>query len=475
VLYDLNFLRQGDTFPPKSEIRRLEGYRVNALLLDDEAWSALPYYRDRVLYLLSSFALPSKDVYFFSANYWADLVQKTQELTYGEAPEFETNKENELMDVLERTDFIEKSKEGCADFVALGDWVTKIVENENGVDFINVNPSTWYPIVSRENVKEVVAHVLAWVVPVGKDRFELHAQIHERGRYTNKAFAIKDYNADSYYLVEATKQRIQCPTYEIGKELEESATDFSLGVFETGLDGFAIIASANNPGTRRICGISDFDSITDAAMEYNVRMTLKNVVLDKHAAPKLYGPPLDGESSLGNYLEVPDGGVTPNYLVWDASMAAVENTIQGLKDDIANLSGMGSLLNSKTFGASQGYDALMIKLAPALMRSSRKKAILERHLKKLISTISVRYGGKIDEKDISVLWHDGIPTTETVRADIARKHLDTGWSFKRVLMDDYGFTEEDAEAIIEERRLEQPAIPSFGMDDSFDMQGGEDV
>ena len=473
MLYDLSFLRKGGVFPPREEVKRLDAYKVNALLMEDEMWSALPEHKQRVLYILSHFALNADKVYLYSANYWSDFVNKMQELAYGNPPEITaTDNDEQVNDILVKTDCINKADEGCADFVALGDWVTKIVDNT----FINVNPSTWFPIVSRENVKEIVAHVLAWVVPVGDKKWELHVQVHEKGKYTNRAFAIANFNADAWYRVEKTGQNIKMPSYEIGKELEESKTDFKLGVFSTGLDDFAVVASANNPGTRRICGISDFDRITDAIAEYNIRMTLKDVVLDKHSAPIMYGPQLAGsEEGLGNYIEVPNGESAPGYLTWDASMQAVENTIEGLKNDISNLSGMGSLLNSKTFGESQGYDALMIKLAPALMRSSRKKAILERHLKKLISTISVRYGGKIDEKDISVLWHDGIPTTETVRADIARKHLDTGWSFKRVLMDDYGFTEEDAEAIIEERRLEQPAIPSFGMDDSFDMQGGEDV
>ena len=104
----------------------------------------------------------------------------------------------------------------------------------------------------------------------------------------------------------------------------------------------------------------------------------------------------------------------------------------------------------------------MIKLAPALMRAAGKKVILERHLKKLISLLSTNYGERIPEKEISILWHDGIPATESVKADIAQKHLNTGWSNKRVLMQDYGFTEEIADEIIEERRLEAPAIPSFG-------------
>lgn len=113
----------------------------------------------------------------------------------------------------------------------------------------------------------------------------------------------------------------------------------------------------------------------------------------------------------------------------------------------------------------------MIKLAPALMRSGRKKSILEKHLKTLLSTISVRYGKEISQKDISIVWHDGIPTTESVRADIAQKHLSTGWSYKRVLMSDYGFDEKTADEIVEEKKSETPVVPSFGFDEMDD--GGE--
>jgi hypothetical protein len=477
MIYDLNFLKRGAIFPPRSEVQRLDAYRINAMLLDDEAWAALPEYQQRVQYLLSNFALESETVYLFTANYWSDIVKKNEELIYGDAPELQVvGREEDVKDILIATEMLTKAKEGVQDFCALGDWVTKLVETTDGWNVINVDPSTWFPVVSRENIKEIKMHVLAWIATVGKGKYELHVQIHEKGKYTNRAFSVFSYDGNSYYVVESTRQRIHAPSYELGVELSQSATDFKLGTFNTGLDDFAITVSANNPSTRKVYGTSDFDGVTDAIMEYNVRQTLKNVVLDKHSAPKLYGPPLIGDNGIGNYLEVDTGGQTPGYLVWDASMQSVETTINAYKDDIANLSGLGSLLNSKTFGESQGYDALMIKLAPALMRSSAKKRILEKHLKKVLSLLSGKYGEKIDMTDISVMWHDGIPTTETVRADIAAKHLATGWSKKRVLMDDYGFNEETADAIIEEARLETPAMPAFGMyedEPQTETQGGD--
>ena len=501
MIYDINqLLKKGAEFPPRSEVSRIDGYKVNSMLAEDDAWAILDAYRVRVHVVLSNLQLPTDVVYYYSANQWGDLVSKFQELIYGELPEISISEENSgedkpqaVKEVLKKTEFFEKAKEGCADFISLGEWVTKAVVTNEGMSFINVDPSMWFPVVSRENQKEVKAHVLAWIADVDDKRKELHVQIHERGKYTNRAFEVKNYNPKANYTDTITKQTIGYASCTIGNELSVSATDFKLGELPNGLadNEFAIIVSANNPKARSVHGSSDFELITSAAMEYNLRMTLKNVVLDKHSAPKLYGPYMakqddrdDEFVTLGNYLEIAPGEQPPGYLTWDASMQSVENTIGNVKEDVANLSGLGSLLNSKTFGESQGYDALMIKLAPALMRSAGKKVTLEKHLKKLISILSASYGAKIETDELTVMWHDGIPTTESVKADIAAKHLATGWSKKRVLMSDYGFDEATAEEIIEEARLETPSMPMFGMNEDEDEdedesddteQGGENA
>jgi hypothetical protein len=470
VLYDLDFLKHGRDFPPREEIRRLEAYRVNDMLLDDEPWEALPEYKRRVLYILSNFALDQKTAYLYNANYWSELAEKTKELIFGDPPAIATATEENaetLKRVLRETRLLGKAKEGVGDFVAFGDWVTKLVEKDGNTTFINVDPATWFPVVSREDVKEIKYHVFAWTVKAPADRYELHVQIHEKGKYKNLAFAVTSYNPNAYYTVKSTGQNIVVPTYTLGKELKEACDGFVLGEWNTGLDDFAVVSSANNPVGRRTCGTSDFDKITDACMEYNVRMTLKNVVLDKHSAPVMYGPQLDGDDNTdaGNYIECPTGSSPPGYLTWDANMTAAETTIGALKADVSNLSGMGTLLDNKTFGESQGYDALMIKLAPALMKSTDKKAAFGEHIKKLVSLLSGKYGSKISPDELTITWHDGIPKTESVRADVAKKHLETGWSTFDVLTKDYGWSDEEAELAIERKRLETPAMPMFGAEE----------
>ena len=467
MLYDLNFLKSGKTFPPCEELERLESYRVNDMLLNDEPWAALPEHKQRVLFLLSNFSLTEpKDCYLYNANYWADLADKTRELTFGIRPTIKTGRQNTLDEILENTGFYEKGEEGIGDLCAFGDWIVKVKENEDGNGtFINVDPSIWFPVVSFEDVKTVRYHVLAWVVnnPIVKDKFELHVQIHEKGKYKNRAFEISDWKPNDTYTVPKTGQVIRANAYKIGSELKTACDGFTLGDFETGLDDFAIIQIPNDTTSKSIYGKSDFDKITDAVIAYNTRMTLKDVVLDKPSAPLMYGPPLTEDERIGNYLEVPsDDPKTPGYIVWDAAMTAVDNTIAALKEDTANLSGLGSILDSKTFGESQGYDALMIKLAPALMKAAKKTARIEPRLKKIISLVSQIGYGKIEERELEITWHNGIPTTESVRADIAQKHLSTGWSKKRVLMVDYGLTEEDADKEIEQAELETPSIPIMG-------------
>lgn len=471
MLYDLNFLNQGAVFPPREELERLDAYRVNDMLLNDEPWAALPEHKQRVLYLLSNFSLsPERDCYLYNANYWAELADKTRELTFGERPTIQAVAKQETLDeILEQTGLYEKAEEGVGDLCALGDWVVKVKDDGKGNGtFTNIDPSIWFPVVSREDVKTIRYHVLAWVVnhPIVRDKFELHVQIHEKGKYTNRVFEIVGRQKEDTYTVPQTDQIIKANSYKLGGELKESCDDFEVGVFETHLDDFAVVHIPNDTISRSIYGKSDFDRITDAVIAYNTRMTLKDVVLDKHSSPLMYGPPLSEDERIGNYLEVPpDDPKTPGYLVWDAAMTAVENTIAAFKEDTSNLSGMGSILDNKTFGESQGYDALMIKLAPALMRASKKTAKIEPRLKKIISLVSQLGYGKIEPEDLEITWHDGIPTTESVRADIAAKHLATGWSKKRVLMVDYGLSEEEAEAEIAQKQVETPINPVMGYEE----------
>ena len=113
MIYDLNFLKKGAEFPPKSEVKRLDAYRINQMLIEDEAWAALPGYKQRVMYLLSNFDLPDRNVYLFNANYWADLICKMQELTYGEPPEINAKgQENAFRKLFDDTDFILRRNTG---------------------------------------------------------------------------------------------------------------------------------------------------------------------------------------------------------------------------------------------------------------------------------------------------------------------------------------------------------------------------
>ena len=133
-MYNLNFLRRGEVFPPREELERLEAYRVNDMLLNDEPWAALPEHKQRVLFLLSNFSLsPDRECYLYNANYWSELADKTKELTFGERPTIKSEtKQDTLEEILKQTGLYEKGEEGVGDLCALGDWIAKVKDDGTG-------------------------------------------------------------------------------------------------------------------------------------------------------------------------------------------------------------------------------------------------------------------------------------------------------------------------------------------------------
>ena len=69
-----------------------------------------------------------------------------------------------------------------------GTGVYKIRFNQIGIIEI-INPKYWYPIVSPDNATEIIAHVLAWEFKE-KEVDYVRAEIHEKGRITNRLFEV---------------------------------------------------------------------------------------------------------------------------------------------------------------------------------------------------------------------------------------------------------------------------------------------
>ena len=468
MLFNLDWLNTGEVFPPKSEVPRIKAYNDNKGLYEGNMLSVMPAYRNRIIQILNKFELLDPTAYIPEENYFQLTTKKYADISVGEPPTLTSETyQQTLSDIAERTDLFNKLHEIVADISIYGDSVARILTDEDGKnDFLLYAPTMWYPICDTERVKTFTAHVLCWVVEkkVNKQAMaELHVQIHEKGRYTNRIFVIE--NSQNYSLLES--QNIQYTGYELGQELQQSRIDsFVAETVPTGLQDFAVIPFASSTTSDTPFGTSDYDAFSVVVAERTVRLVLENVVLDKHSAPKMAGVAINdtyGEGLSGDYIEVPEGQTMPQYLTWDSQQTAVENMLNRLTKSIYDLSEMGALISDEAVGNSQGYDALEIKLTNVRTKARRLTSKIERNFKKLISLISQIGYTPITPKDFTVTWHDGIPQNAWREADIAQKEAQFK-STKTILKEHFGYSEEEAEIEAEEKTAEQ----SVGFGGVFD-------
>ena len=492
MLYDLKFLNTGEVFPPESEMERLDGYSRYEMERNGEPWQANNGYLERLMYVLSNYSLYDYQLYMYDSDAFASIVDKIKNVTVGRRPiirlpekeeindvgeivKTEDERQTELSKLLKEKNLFKKIRRIVEDMVVYGDIPVKLYTTEKGEKRVSLlSPSMWFPVVEKGESSEIRYNVIAWVAKNGDDveKSELHVQVYDdiEETVTNRIFGISQYNGDR--TVKCWKNRtVTGEGYKLGAERKGRSFDgFTTGVYSMETAKIMPITFCGRSNTPY--GRSLFDRLESTIMEYYMRVSLKNVVLDKFSAPKLSGPHLmtPEDAQLPNYIELNAGENPPNYLVWDANMTAVENTISMLKNDLSNASGLGSLLDTSVFGDSQGYDALMIKLTPALQEAEGITEEIEDALSEIIAYLS---DGLVQADEITIVWKTGVPESKNQIANTAKLHKETGWSQKRVNVVDYEMTPMEAQAEEERKRAETPQIPFGGTNADWE-EGDED-
>ena len=88
MLYNLDWLKPQQKFPPLSELSRLKGYKDNAKLFDDEPSLVLKPYQDRLTAIVNGLKdTASLNQSFYNIpNYWQLSTIKTVDLMIGDEP-----------------------------------------------------------------------------------------------------------------------------------------------------------------------------------------------------------------------------------------------------------------------------------------------------------------------------------------------------------------------------------------------------
>lgn len=422
MLTSLNFLNTGQPWPPESEVDRLKNYETNRKIFECMHHEVYAEQFKRIQRVIGNFQ--NVVSYHILVNYQKLLSVKVADLLLGEAPKITAGKdgtpEQDTVDkIIETSDLYNTCYMDTLDVSRYGDGLLFIYKDGDlKTGKIDVTqPTIWFPVVSPDNLKKILCHVLAWtyesVDEKGKRQKYLKADIHYKGNYQERIYKIDDAYG------------------EIGEIV--STQDY-----KTGLADFAVIQVPNLITSDRVYGIDDYNDIDSILAEIEVRLSQIAKILDKHAEPSVTGPsmclekdPESGEYHLkmGNYFPR-DNKDDPEvkYITWDAQLEANFKMIDTLINLLHTISEMGSALfgDTSSGGKSAGGNAVSGTALRRLMMSplakvNRIRMRFDPALKKAIKLCS-QIGGEgitdLTNTKISIVWKDGLPEDPKEQADI---------------------------------------------------------
>lgn len=425
MLYNLDWLKTGETFPPPSEVARLTRYRQNLQLFDGDHFSTSAHRHldnagvsvydlcaRRIAQVVGNF----DDVVSFPTllNYQRLMTLKMADLICGEPPTISgesSDHSQQIEDARDYIDFDTKLYAAVIDISRYGDAVLRVFLDEEGNKNVTTwEPMEWFPIVSPDSTNRITEHVLCWRENVSKDTYSpkwlLHAQVHYKGYYLYKVFELADMSG------------------RIGAQISSSRV-------LTGIDMNAVIHLKSFSTTNTVYGYDDYMPIDSILAELMARIGQISAILDKHADPNITGPasmlaidPATGEYRLnaGKFYAVSPGEDQPKYMTWEGQLNAAFKQLELLINQLYILSEMGAALLGSQQGSSQAVSgtAMRFKMVNPLAKARRVANALTRPVRSLFSTLLP----EIERKNISVFWSDGLP--EDPRENVELIKLATG-------------------------------------------------
>ncbi len=496
MLYNMNWLNPGQSFPPLRERARISRYWQNQYLFEGEHFN---FHMDPVAQLDCAMLATSKsinpyavcaqrinrvvgnfeDVISFPVllNYQRLMTLKMADLVCGEYPQIsgaDAFENAAIQDVRDYADFDAKLYEAAIDISRYGESVQRVYKDNDGrLTFTNWDPKEWYPVVSQDGTNTITKHCLCWrenrsVDPEGLNPdWYLHVQIHgtsasDAGKYEYRVYKLAP---DGLRIMDRQ----------------------SVSTVATGLDVCAVRQLKAFSTTSTVYGYDDYMVIDSLLAEIMTRVGQISVILDKHADPNITGPisMLDtdmetGELRLkaGKFFAVAPGDEQPKYMTWEGQLSSAFKQLEILINQLYILSEMGAALLGSTEAGGQAISgtAMRFKMVNPIAKARRISNSLTRPVKQLFATLSedaevddkfverlrkmqLEQAGKtadeLEEKafdlpvpyrHISVFWYDGLP--DDPRENIENAKLATGATkmmpLENAIMEYFGRTHEEA-------------------------------
>jgi hypothetical protein len=394
MLYDMDFLKNGKTFPPEEETERLQLYDSNRKLWKGDKSD----FKERYLQL---FGPEDLTVWQFNFNWYKKVSKLFADLLFGEPPVIICgDKEQDFLDtIINQSNLISVGHSIAIDLSRYGDAIFKPILQNNMAVIDSLSPGYWFPVFDPQTRKKIMAHFIVWQI-----ENILYVEVHTSGQLEYRKYSMKD--------------------DKIGNLIESVVTN-------TNVDSPLIVPVHNLMTSEDLFGIDDYGDIETIVCELETRFSQWARILDKHSDPNVYGPsslikpnPVTGEAQVdlvNKYIGLRPGDTPPGYLVWDAQLSAVVQEIDQLMKQFYALSETSpALFGELQAGLAQSGTALQRLLLAPLMKVNRLRNTFDKKIKEVLSLASqlavendISNAVLINAEDIQITWQDGLPNDFT--------------------------------------------------------------
>jgi hypothetical protein len=388
LLTNLNWLEEGQKFPPDTERERLKKYENNSKLFETKHIEVMG---PRFSEIIKRLKKKGHDVDVV-LNYHQLLSKKTADFVCSIPPSIETEEDTDgLLQILKKQLFFRKLYEATIDVSRYGDAVFKIVENR----VTAVNPGCWFPVCDPTDVKYVTHHVIAYGTNPDKDgkMTQLYVEIHFERQVETRTYSLE--NEEIGKLLK-------------GPEITQFDSEYS-----------AIQVIQNITTTSSLFGIDDYSIVNSLIEKVMWRLGRIDKVLDKHSEPSMQGPTTsmirDEKTGvwyfpLGNYLGRKPEDAPLEYVTWDGNLEASFKELDFLLNQLYALSEMGAtFIDAGKGGSDSTGTALKLRMVSPRIKAQRIIGINEQAIKSTICALAEVNGVYINSDTLELTWKDGLP------------------------------------------------------------------
>ena len=256
MLSNLDWLKEGQLFPPEDERERLARYAQNKLVYEGEHAKVYEQQLKRIEKVVGN--VSEIISYPIVLNFQKKVSLKTADFLFQEPPQItsrDKEKQQTIDDIITRSDLLGIGFQGAIDCSRYGTAVYKI-DIEDGRGKVSLSsPEYLFCVVAPEDRKRVTHYVIAYTYTEeaerSPDKHFLSATVYDKTTYRAMTFEM------------ATGLKNLCLT--IGRKIKDS------GKVQTGLTDFAVIPVHNTVTSDTVYGTDDYVDLDSIVAELEVR------------------------------------------------------------------------------------------------------------------------------------------------------------------------------------------------------------